>query len=469
MPTLRDALARTRRQPLAAALWCGAIIVILGGYAAVHGRLNVHYLDDAWSTSFAYQFVRHGITEDVIFRPPGTLSLVFGKTQAYVYALFLQPTGWTRSHVHWVSTLLVFASAATWNRIGRAMGLLPEPATLLGLSLLLFQVSMQAANLARPDGLTLLLMSLSLLAFVRERMFLAGLLALIAFENHPIGLTVCFYGLGWAIHARASLFPDARTTWRRLAFLALGGLCGLAWFLFANRATLSLHNLGFLFGDVHQFGEEKRNEWTYLHYYFKHCAPFEWLFFLAALAVYLARRLWRNDASPLWILALVLASALLARRQNGLYALLAYPAFALVCVHALQRTIMLRLAFLALLLSFAWRTHQTWQERRSYHFEQTLDRVVATVPRDGLPVVGLCDFWFGFQERRFIPSAYQAPLSSLDLPAFYLVDSKIKPTGFQHLRPEIEAGWRGTTIARFPDSDKTEVTISRFERKEVPR
>jgi len=440
-------------------------LVIASGYVAVHGRVNVHYLDDAWSTSFLYQYLRHGITEDVIFRPHGTVSLVFGKTQAIVYGAVLEPLGWTRSHVHWITTVFVLASAWIWSRIGRAMGLGSEPAAVLGLSLPLFPVCVQAANLARPDALTLLLMSLAMLAFVRQRMFLAGICTLLAFENHPIGLTVCFYGLGWAIQARRTLFPDARTTWRRLGFLGLGALCGLAWFVWANRATLSLHTFGLLFRDVHQFGDETRTEWGYLHYHFKHNQRYELYFFVFATGLFLVRRLWRKDAAPLWILALVLASTLIVRRQNGFYALLAFPAFALLSVHALQRTILLRIAFCALIAAFTWRSIATWQDRRSYHFERTLARVVATVPNDGLPVVGLCDFWFGFQERRFVPSAWQASFAEVNLQSFYLVDSTIKPTGFKRLRGEIEAGWQGTPIARFPDSDSTAVTISRYEPK----
>ena len=458
---------RTQRI-IAIGYWLTVATVIVVGYVWVHGRLTVHYLDDAWSTSFAYQFMRHDITEDRVFRTAGTTPLLFGKTQAWLYGTLIAPFGWTRSHVHLIASAVQLASAAAWAGIGRSMGLGREAATYLGVSLLLFGVGVKAANLGRPDALTLLLISLALLAFVRARWLLAGLLVVVAFENHPIGLTGLFYLLGWGIHTRADWLRDRRRALQRLGLLALGALLGLCWFVWANRATLTAANLGKMFRGVQTFGEEQRTEWTYLHYYFKYHARPELYGFLTCFALFLVRRRDRHQAAPLWLLAMVLLSAVLARRQNEFYALLAYPAFALVCVHALAdagrlRNWLLRLGFLLLLANFAVQAREVWRERKTYHFEQTLAEVVQRVPADGLPVVGLSDFWFGFQERRFVPHAYQSPFPTLGFSSFYLVDSSIKPTGLVRIRGEIGDQWWATPIATFADSATTQVRILRYD------
>lgn len=455
-----------RGHPVGTAAWLAVTLVVVAGYAAVHGRLLIHYLDDAWSTSFAWQWIHHGRFEDVVFRQPGTMPLLFGKTHAVALALLGEPLGWTRCHMHLVSTAAIFGTGAAWYGVGRRVGLARESAAVLGFSLVLFQPLVLAANLARPDAVTLLLVSLSMLALVHQRFLWAGLAAAVAVECHLMGVTAFFYGTAYLWVARHELFPDRPTTRKRWGALALGVALGGLWFVAVNAPVLNIEALRKLWHAAQDFGPDRRSAWTWLDHAFSENNHVELAVFIAALALYVARPQTRREPLALAWLAAILFCAALVRRQNGFYVVYAFPAFTFLTVRALEfRPWLLRLAFAALVVSFGVRAEQTWQERRSIHFESTLRQVVAAVPQDGLPVVGLTDYWFGFQQRGFVPSAFQGDFRALGLRSFYLVDSTIKPTGFQWLRPELQRCRLVREIARFPDSATTEV---RIELREAP-
>ena len=435
-------------------------MVIAVGYAILHGRLNVHHVDDAWSTSFAWQYFRNGITQDVIFRAPGTMPLVFGKTHAVVFGVLLEPLGWTRSHVHYLSTACIFGSALCWTAIGRGVGLGREAAVLFGASLLMLQPMMLAANVGRPDALTLLLASACLLALLRRLWLAAGLLAVLGFENHPMGAIAFAWGAAYLLHERRTLFPDAASVARQGTRLGLGLALGAAWALWSNRASLSWSHLQLLAASAQQFGTEHRSSWTFLHHYFRDRGHVELAFFVVALVILALRR----DTLALTLFAATILAAIVVRRQSGFYVLFAFPVFALLCARAFERPWLRRAVFSWLVVAFAWRCHATWQQHGSVHAERTFAEVVAAVPRDGLPVVGLNDFWFAFKDepRRFVPADYHSDFKAAGLTAFYFVDSDIAPNGFDRLRPAIAAYGPGHEIARIPDSATTHVRIVRL-------
>ena len=434
------------------------VTISLIGYALLHNRLHTHYLDDAWSVSFAWTWMQDGVAADRIYRDGGALT--FGYSHFSLYGHLLELFGWTKGNALLISTGLMTLAAACWFGISRAASWPRERAALLALSLLLFYKCVESANLARPDALVLCLLSLSLLCLARGRPFCAGLVAMMAVETHPIGATVFFYHGAWLLADRR-LLRDRSRLLRGSLWLIAGIGAGAACIYLSRPELFTVERLqGMPTGAGHVHGPP-RSEWTWLDRHFRYHSHVELAVFVAALLIYLGRRLWRSDPLPLLALGGVLLAAALIRRPNGFYVLMAFPAFALLSVRAFSELRLLRLAFAILLLSFAIRAGLHYQQTRNYDFPATMAQVTQMVPQDDLPVVGLDDFWFGLRERRFVPANYAGSLPDLNLTRFYLVDSTIKPGGLKRIRKRLGDRYSMQPVAEFTDAGGQRVTVHR--------
>ena len=312
--------------------------------------------------------------------------------------------------------------------------------------------------------MVLCLLSLALLLLARDRPLAAGLVAMAAVEVHPIGATTFFYLAAWLLHDRRRLLNHGALS-RHLLWISVGVAVGALLIYSSRPEMLTVERLRAMAGDAGAVHGPPRTDFTWLDRHFRYHSQVEGAVFVAALLLYLARRLWRVDTLPLFALGGVLLAALLIRRPNGFYVLMAFPAFALICVRALDDVRLLRLAFIALLLSFAIRAGwQGWQQR-NYDYPATMARVVHLVPEDGLPVVGLDDFWFGLRQRQFVPANYADSFAALDLAAFYLLDSSVKPGGLAAIRREVADLYDISPVAQFTDPGGQMVSLQRYRRR----
>ncbi len=452
----------TRRPGLPALLAFIAAACTAVGYGLLHDRMHIHYLDDAWTMSFAWTWMREGLAVDRVYRADSALT--FGHLQFAIYGTLLDLLGWTRSNALWISTALMFASAMAWYGICRAIEWTKERAWTVALALVLLHKCVEAANLARPDALVLLFISLSLLALIRSRPLLAGLLTMAAIEVHPIGAVALFYQAAWLIHARQSWSSDRRSGVRLLAALAGGLLLGAAAIYMTRPDMFSWQRLTSMAGRAGQVHGPARSEFTWLDRHFKYHSHVELAVFSLAAVAHLVQRSWRRSPLPLlWLVAIGVA-ALVIRRPNGFYVLMAFPAFVILTVSALRNAAALRVALFILLVSFVIRAGDTWQQRPNYDLDANTSRVVQLVPDDGLAVVGLDDFWFGFRQRRFVPANYAGDFEALDLPGFYLVDSTMKPRGLRKLRKRFGQRYQAEPVATFAGAAGERITIARLRR-----
>ncbi len=444
-------------------LWVGALAVVVFAHVLTHGRMHIHYLDDAWTMSFAWTWMREGVAVDRVYRTGGALT--FGYTQFLIYGVPMDFFGWTRSNALWISTALIFANAAVWYGICRGVGWPRERALVLAVALVAVNKFVESANLARPDALVLLFISLSLFCLIRRRWFLAALLSMAAVETHPIGVVGFFYQGAWLLHARSELLPNRRAAGRLLLPYGVGLAVGMALIYATRPELLSWQRLTGMAGRAGQVHGPSRSEFTWLDRHFKYHSHVELAVFLLAFITHLIRRTWRTDALPLlWLVAILLA-ALIIRRPNGFYVLMAFPALTVLAVSAWPRRWFLRAALLILLVSLTLRSVALFQERRDYDLDETIEHVVQIMPDDDLPIVGLDDFWFGFRDRRFIPANYAASFEALELDVFYLLDSSIKPGGLRSIRRKLGAGFVSTPLTSFVDDGGQRVTIERFQRR----
>ena len=144
--------------------------------------------------------VRH-IDPSVTFGGGSASPHIFGMTQAYVYSFILNITGWTKGNAHLLSTFFMAASALSWYFISRKLGFTPKSALLFSLMILWCDPFFREANLSRPESLTFFIVTLSFLLFIYNKPLLSGLTALIAFENHPMGLFAIVFIAAYIVYS----------------------------------------------------------------------------------------------------------------------------------------------------------------------------------------------------------------------------------------------------------------------------
>ena len=187
--------------------WLIATVIL--SIAASYYFLHITYVptnsDDAWTTSFTYNYFYRGELQDTVFgRPAGTL-ISFGYSYAVLQKLVLDTFGWTRSNSIILSTCLFFLSLPFWWRISRSFGCSQSASLLYVLLLPLWEPLFRIANTARPDSCCLLFVSIALFLAQQRRYVLAGVASGIAFETHQMGI-LAFFLVG--IHALFEIYSD---------------------------------------------------------------------------------------------------------------------------------------------------------------------------------------------------------------------------------------------------------------------
>lgn len=413
-------------------------LVALIAHFALRGIYKPNSVDEPWTLSFIRNYWGHGIETDISFgnqlTEQGQNGLAhFGKIQALVYAPILSAADWDREIAHAISFMLIVLSVMLWYRIfSRVCG---SRATAIVATLLvcISEPVIAAANSARPEALTFLLVSGAVLASLKRRHFIAGLCTALAVEVHPMGVTALIY-----IAAAHLSEHELSRAGRRLSGAALrtgaGVLAGaLAYVVLHLGALMSLsdairsNNSGGIGASFVRY--------TFDSAYFRHVPEF--LLFVAVLFVFLWRRLYRQHRLAVWSLVAAAGSMLILQRANHNYMIYYVPIFIFLLVLVADH---LRKRWAAALLFFALMLPQyaiTYAQNRYFDIGGYVLRMRSALPPAATPVVAEPNGWFAFYDREFYASYYndesyffgRERFAALDLSRFYLIDRLDKASG----------------------------------------
>ena len=152
-----------------------------------------------------------------------------GRIGAWIYGPALSILGWTIEAANIVSASLVFLALACLFPFLRHLGL-TQPQSLTFLAVFsLWDPVMVMANQARYEPLVLLFCAAALLLYARDQFCLAGVLATLAIEVHPIGVVGWVYLASAELHRRQTY--GAENWGRRLVSAGLGGALGSVLFV----------------------------------------------------------------------------------------------------------------------------------------------------------------------------------------------------------------------------------------------
>jgi len=383
-------------------------------YFMLHGLYRIENIDDAWFLSFAYELLFHDNVKDVAFGADintGSTAHLFGNVHIYLYGMWLNFCGWTKSAAHIFSTGLIWLSAGMWYLIVRRDPLVPASvASSLAWLMVLADPFFSAANDARPDALAFFFASSALLAATRSWWLIAGTLCFVAFETHAAG-AVAFLWVGayaWIASMKAG---------QKLALLGgflLGGsgYCLLHWQYMPDFWAM----VG------HQTPGRNNSPGTIFTAYFMDARYYrhvpELVAFLAAAWLCLRRKTLMVSGFPRLLLFCSIGMLFLFPRGNFHYMLFVCPGlllWLLVCFAERKK-----LSWIMIFFLFLFGTQYLVQGWLNYGFDmgRYVSQVRSAVPQDSLPVIGGGNAWFSMKEREY--RVYNMGLRE-DYPEAYLV------------------------------------------------
>jgi hypothetical protein len=285
-------------------------------------------MDDPWYMWFAWRLA-HGHLTDPLFGAAGTQ--MFGRVWVWLLSQAYAHHSWHLGAGHLLSAACIYAAALIWVQLGRRLGLSWGQVLVLAVLLIVYHPFLRAALSARPEAFIWLLASLALLCLDIRLGFLAGLLAGLAAETHPMGLVVVVYLAAWIWR----MLPVwGRPLTRKLALQIGAGL------VIAFLGYLSLHGtylLALWQGDVELGFAALTSFRTPIVAYLaggnllRRAAAL--LLIAGSSLVYLSTGAWRKEKLPLYLLFAMGLLFVAVPRANELYFVYVAPVFllALVC------------------------------------------------------------------------------------------------------------------------------------------
>lgn len=424
-------------------------------YVCLHGIYSPVNVDDAWSLSFAYNFLFKHIGYDLTF---GSISggcgvQYFGKTYAYIYGLILNCFGWTKSNALFISTSLILVAVLVWYFIVHQLTRNKKVAVWFCILMLIIEPFFRAANEARPDALTFLLVSAAFLAFLSRKTFWAGLIAMVAIEVHPLGIISLGYILAAQIYHLIKYGARARahdkTTLKKMLFF-LGGLgVGIVYYVGLHFAALSTITHEVMASNSgHRIINNFIIEYFLFNDFGRHMP--ELLLSIIVVVFFVRRKFYREDPYCLILLIILPCITLLIKRPNFRYIVYLYPVFLLLILQTFQRLGRLRLAIILFIILLIPPYTVIFYNNHGYQLNKYLNKLVAAVPKDSLPIVGGSNDWFVFKERVFYAHNYNGRFHCLQLKGFYLIENQKYRSGeYPCLMKAVKELYSERTIAKF--------------------
>ena len=444
------------------------ILAILATYILLHGIYRPYNYDDPGFLSFLYNFSTRGIDRDLVF---GTTEktgysgvVLFGKTGGFLYGTVLEVIGWTRSHSHLISIILIAAAACCWHRFLIGAGFSARFALFFVLLLLLLEPFFGAANQARSDALCFFLSSLVLLLFSKRLHVCAGFFAVVAFEVHPVGIAAFFYILA-AAAAGKGIAPEG--PWRRIApllGLVVGSILGAAYYCLLHADALPLLSGTLRHGNRGGFRLAPiLSEYFFKTKYLRHLP--ELLLIAGSAVIFIIRGSIRRYRTVSLFFAASMLISLVIRRPNFMYMIFIYPGFLLLILTVFETAGRLRLLMAVFLIYLLPQYAVVYFHNRDFDLDRYLTKVTAAVPADRRTVVGNPNDWFAFKDRDFVTLDYRRGIDTLDLEEFYLIEGDDYRAGwYPKTRALVESDYELRTIGQFMERGKT-IIIRKARRK----
>ncbi len=392
-------------------------------YFLLHQRYMAEYIDDAWTLSWAYGFWEKDTLLDYVFGHTNSRgSVLFHRTYAMVYGFILSQIGWSRSNATLISTLCIWAASFFWYKSLRKAEYNKTIAHTVALLMLVMEIYVALGNKLRVDALSFFLISLAFYLFISRRYFFAGLLSLVAFENHPISITYYFWVFGYLISLREKIRAKPAYYGKGVLLFIAGALVGLGYYLFLQHEYLK-----YFFEET---GSAVKGH-VFLSYFW--AMKFAWrhlpeaFITLLALGIFLKKGYRKKYKLVLPLFLFSILSTFVLRRGNYHYTAFVYPSvILLIAVTAYE---LRKLKLLAVVLALYLLPQYGYLLKLSEgHDQKSYERhIQAIVPDDGTLIVGNSGAWFALKERDFKQYGYfsRAGISGEDLPPrFYLISTK---------------------------------------------
>ncbi len=375
-------------------IFCGFVLL----YVSMIHFYHEYYLDDGWSLSHAYYFLKLGEEFDYLNNQGPLFIAYFTKTHAFVYGLWAELFGWGRIPHQFLSVILSWLGAWVWMRVFMKLGASRAMAIAFIVVLLLSDAFMIIATKTRTDALLLLLGATAVWCAVHRYWFWATLIALIATETHAIGIIYCFFVMAiWIIITDITKLESYK---KALLQVIPAALLGIGYYLILHYEHLSdffgalpaggsyLHRDSFLFGYFWDFGQYRRH----MPELFVFVAAYFTLLYFYRDREYL---LWRFLVlMPLVVLLL----DIILPRGSPFYAVHAYPIFIMLAIYAWSKIkmpvyIFPLLVALYMLPQYGYLVYKNW----GFYFPSYIQKVREHSERiDADIFVGTGAQWFAF-------------------------------------------------------------------------
>jgi len=362
-------------------------------------------IDDPWSLSFAYNFLFKGIEYDSVYKYENVGGVAyFGKLYSYLYGSILNIFGWTKLNAHIISNLLSFGALFLWFKSLKSLGFEHKVIVIVILLMLVFEPYVSMANKTRSDALAYFLCSFSFLLFIKKRYFIAGVIAMLAVETHPLGISSFFYCLSYFIWKFNEITKIKKDFLNSIAIFFAGVFVGLLIYL-----SMHYSNIMKIGNDIAYFSgaTAKGGSSNYLIAYFFHSKLLrhipEAFLLLISLILYVKLKLYKKRTFPIIFLALCIAQSFILLRGNSNYAVFFFPSFIIfvvsIFVLAQRESLLLLLCFCLLAPQYAYLYKLNY---RNEPYTVLVDKLRSILPQDeGVPIFGSANEWFAFYNRNY--------------------------------------------------------------------
>lgn len=367
------------------------------------GHYRWNSTDNVWGLAWVYTYINKGVIYNPVFDRGLNSPDVFGILRCYLYGGFLNIFGWTKGNSFLLSTIIFGMSVFVWSRILKKMDFSKKVRLSFAAIMVVIEPFFSMAHLARPDSLIFFLMSISFLLFINGNYLLSGFLGLMAFETHPMGLTVFFYSLAYVLGNREK-FSDKKYLIKSLVFFMSGILFGCLYYYLLHGFPLDI-----LIGKVQEGknmgkdGAESIKNYLFEFYFktdYKRHVP-ELLIFLLFMGINIKKKIYKENLFVLLLPIFIFLSSLIFRLANHSYGFYFYPGYILLIVYTasvLKWEKYVLIFFLCLLIpQYAF----VGMKNRHFDFDSYVKFLDETVIQKDVVIYGHYDDWFAFYNREF--------------------------------------------------------------------
>lgn len=316
--------------------------IICAGFVALYILIihfeYQHYLDDTWSVTQSYYYLKFGKEFDYLVGYSGLNIAHFAKTYAFVYGAWAELFGWGRIAHQVLSAILAWLGVLLWAKIFIQLGASRAMAISFAIILPLSVAFAMTATRTRGDSLVFLLGALAVWLAVHRYWFWATLVVLIAIETHPSGIIYCFYVTGiWLITNNLKQLDVYKQTVLQVIPAALLGIGYYLILHYDNLDTIVSTISGASYGGFWNDLSLKSYFWDSGRYR-RHMLEF-FLFVLSYIIVLWSIGPNRDKKTLLWkfvILcpAMILLADLMIARGSDFYAIHFYPPLIILSIYA---------------------------------------------------------------------------------------------------------------------------------------